>query len=438
MTALENTVTAAVLNVMRARRKGRSAPNGDPSVPPSKVAPAGLREARFSDFTAVAQLKRRWGLTPDSLQNWERLWRRNPALGQLQYERPIGWILEVDSRVVGYLGNISLLYRYGDRTLNAVTSHGLVVEPEYRAVSLSLVAAFYRQRSVDLYLTTTAVEAVGKMARAFKSDPLPQSDYDTVLFWVLQPRPFAQAMMKKLRLGTTLAHVGGMLGSAAVGTDKVLRRRWPRRGSTCLPVDEIAISQIGDDFQALWIEKCDERPRMLADRSAAALRWHFDIPGDRGSVRVLCCRKNGELLGYAVIRNDTGPNGLHRSVIADLVAKQDDPAVVRALLFEAYEHEKRSGSHILEVLGFPQTIRQVCLQWHPYQRKYPACPFYYKAVDPIFHKTLSDGLAWYATPFDGDTTLIKPSYSRVPGRQTEDAGDTTASRVPEAEGIEVR
>jgi hypothetical protein len=45
--------------------------------------------------------------------------------------------------------------------------------------------------------------------------------------------------------------------------------------------------------------------------------------------RVLCCSKNSELRGYAVIRNDI-PNetsGLRKSIIADMLVKKDDPAV---------------------------------------------------------------------------------------------------------------
>src|SRR3989442_9344115 len=148
-------------------------------------------------------------------------------------------------------------------------------------------------------------------------------------------------------------------------------------------------------------------PRLLADRSPAALRWHFESPNDAGTARVLCCYKDGDLLGYVAIFSDQDQtNGLRRSMIADMLAKQDDPAVLRTLLNAAYDHAKRVGSHVLEVLGFPNSIRQICSQWNSYRRKYAACPFYYKAVDPTLHKTLSDGRAWYATPFDGDTTLM--------------------------------
>ena len=405
---LEQKLVGAILTRIRDRQEAPSVAEGhavaDPSVSRSSVR---LREAQFSDLEAVKDLKQRWGLSSDSLENWERLWCRNPALEQLQLKRPIGWVLEAGGMVVGYLANISLLYRYGDKTLTAVTGSGLVVEPAYRALSLTLIAAFYRQKSVDLFLTTTAVGAVGKIARAFKSDPLPQQDYDTMLFWVLRPYPFAQALMKKLKLGPTLSYIGSMLASLAAGADKVFHRRLPKRRPKALSVSEISAYEIGEEFQAFWLEKLNEKPRLLANRSPASLRWHFGNPGDTGTVRVICCRNHGGLVGYAVVRNEppNHANGLRRSIVADMLAKQDDPAILSALLIAAYDHAKHAGSHVFEVLGFPQDIRKVCSQWHPYRRKYPTSPFYYKAADPALHKMLSDGTAWYASPFDGDTTL---------------------------------
>ena len=414
MSSIQEKVTAAILTMIRARRKSPSAAEGDLGFTSSHAfPPARLREALFSDFSAVAKLKKRWNLGADSLENWERLWRRNPAYAHSGLDRPIGWVLEAEGTVVGYQGNISLLYRYGERTLTAVTGHALVVEPAYRAAAVSLVASFYRQKAVDLYLTTSSIPEVGKIARAFKANALPQADCETVLFWVLQPYRFGQVVMEKLSLQPTLASMGGVAAALAVGSDKLLHRRWPRQSSRSFAVSEIGVHEIGDEFQFLWMEKLNEAPRLLADRSPAALRWHFEIPGDRGSARVLCCRRNGELLGYAVIRNDPQPNGLQKSCVADMLAKQDDPEVLRALLIAAHEHAKREGSYVLEVLGFPSSIQQVCLQWDPYLRKYPACPFYYKAADPMLHKTLSDGMAWYACPFDGDTTLIRPSFSGI-------------------------
>lgn len=443
MSSLQEKITAAILTQIRSRRSSSSSPEQVSSQPSNTAAPAELREALFSDFYAVAELKNRWGLAADSIENWERLWRRNPALVQNGVQPPIGWVLEANGAIVGYLGNIPLQCRYGDRTLTAVAAHGFVVDAPYRAVGLSLAAAFFRQKSVDLYLSTSAIEGVGKIAVAFKSAPVPQADYDTVLFWVLQPYPFAQALMKKLNLGPTLSRVGSIVASVAVGTDRILRRRWPKPVSTAYTISEIGPNDIGEDFQALWDDKLKEGSRLLGDRTPAALRWHFEIPGDRGRARVICCRKNEELVGYAVVRSDTDlKNDLRKSVIADLLARQDDRAIVRALLTAAHEYAKQAGSYVLEMQGFPAGIRRVCSEWNPYRRKYPACPYYYKAADPVLHKVLSDGAAWYACPYDGDATLIRPSYSvavpqTIQDSPMESSRDSILSGAPHPVGTEV-
>jgi hypothetical protein len=276
---------------------------------------------------------------------------------------------------------------------------------------MSLVSAFYRQKGVDLYLTTTAIPEVGRLSKAFKADVVPQTDYETVLFWVLRPRSFAQVLTEKVGLGPLLARVGSVAASFTVAIDKFFRRRWPRGSSVNFTVSEMDVISIGDDVQLFWNEKRDERTQLFADRSAEILRWHFEVPGDRGRARILCCRRNGQLMGYAVLRIDPQPDGRIKALIADVVARADDPDILKTLFVAAYELAKRQGSYILEVVGLPPAVRRVCLQWNPYSRKYPACPFYYKAADTALHEELSNGAAWYASPFDGDTTLIRPSFS---------------------------
>ena len=444
MESIEQRFARAILGMIRSRRQALATKATSLPVDSSRyVAPVRLREAAFSDFEAVSELKLRWGLNADSIENWDRLWLRNPAVADGATERPIGWVLEADEAVVGYLGNISLSYRYGDRKLTAVAAHGLVVDPPYRGVGLTLTAAFFRQKSVDLYLTTSAIEAVGRMALAFKSSYLPQPDYGKVLFWVLQPYAFSQALMKKLQLGHKISTIGCVLASLAIGTSKTLGRRWPRQSSSPFLVNEISIDEIGDDFQALWLQKLNEKPRLLAERSAVALRWHFGIPGDRGLARVLCCYKNRDLVGYAVIRTDTDQEtGLRTSIVADLLARNDDPEIVKALCVASHDHARGIGSHVLELVGLPPSIRSVCSQWGPYTRAYPACPFLYKAAHPALQRTLSDRAAWYAGPFDGDTTLIRPSYPSVrlsgtSGAQTKAYRDTSVCDVPQQTTIKV-
>jgi hypothetical protein len=412
MGSLQEKLSAALLSRIRKKQSSSAARDRNLGQPASKVPPAKLREATFADFDGVARLKARCGIVADSPENWQRLWKANPAMIAGVPPRPIGWVLDAEGEIVGYLGNISLNCQFGDKTLTAVATHGFSVDPPYRAVAFSLASAFYRQKSVDLYISSSAIEATGRMGLALKAAAVPQPDYDTVLFWVLRPHSFARTLVKKLDLKPALAPIGNALIAIGVATDKILRRRRPKHTSTDLTVREGGIDTFGSEVETLWREKLTESTKIYAERSAEVLRWHFEIPGDRGSVRVLHCYDGGNLKGYAVVRNDTDPrDGTRRSVIADLIAKQDDPEVVRVLWAAAYEHAKSVRSDILEVQGFPSHIREVSYAWHPYRRKYTASPYYYKAADPVLHKTLSDPAVWYACPFDGDATLIRPSYS---------------------------
>jgi hypothetical protein len=54
---------------------------------------------------------------------------------------------------------------------------------------------------------------------------------------------------------------------------------------------------------------------------------------------------------------------------------------------------------------------------------------------------LSDGAAWYACPYDGDATLIRPSYSGVSQKMQnsalESGRDSILADVPQSVGTEV-
>lgn len=421
MPSLEKKFVSGMLALIRARRKKSPIKGDDISgIRTSAVVPAKIREAKFSDFEGVATLKHCWGLAPDSPENWERLWQHNPATRYMGSERPIGWVLEADGKIVGYLGNIPQLYRYGGKTLTAVTAHGLVVDPSYRALSASLVAAYFQQKSVDLYISTTAIEAVGKIARAFKSDPLPQAEYHTVFFWVIRPYSFSRSLMMKLGLNTVLRTLCSGFLSVAIAVEKIFERRWPRKSPSRLSVNETNVDGIDREFDDLWLQKVSEEQRLLADRTSETLKWHFGIPSDRGDTSVLRCSVNGKLLGYAVVRHEPEDQtkGLKKSSIDDMLIANDDREVVGALILAAYGCARKAGSHTLEVMGFPQNLRAVFRSGHPYSRQYPACPYHYKAADPALHQQLSKADQWYATPFDGDASLIRPSYPISPPRVT--------------------
>jgi hypothetical protein len=280
--------------------------------------PAKQREVRFSDFENVARLQERGGLPKDNPEHWCRLWQQNPAMAVAKSQLSMGWVLETAQGIVGYQGSVPLLYQFGGRKLVAAVGTSLVIEPAYRARCIGLMASFYRQRGVDLFLLTFAIPSVVEISKAFHAKALPQRDFDKKLFWVLDVHQFTKAFSAKLGLGHGMAAVGTFLGSPVLRADTL--RRGPRGHLTNkFRITEIEVRDIGDEFQALWQRKLTEVPRLLVDRSPGSLRWHFTIPGSSSTATVLCCHRFERLVGHAIVRHAIDrETGMRRSMLADI------------------------------------------------------------------------------------------------------------------------
>jgi hypothetical protein len=408
MSVIEGKFSEAVLKRIRARsRTGSNAERAE--VPDAKVVSASsvsVREAQFSDFEQVRALNLKLGQGPDSIENWNRLWRDNPALKDGRGGARIGWVLEASGEVVGFFGTIPLQYEWNGQPLRAAATCRFAVEPAYRAFSHLLVLSFFRQKSVDLFLNSTATVEAGKMMAASKATLLPQPDYGTVLFWVLNPHRFTKEVFRKLGLNSGLAGSAAAVASLAVMGDSAIRGRVPKAKRSDYVVKELTLARMDEDFEELWAEVLQGPGRLSAKRTVEIMRWHFDPPHNRRKITLLACESGKKLVGYVIIRHEQETtSGLRRSLVADMIVRDDNPQVLEQLMASAFQCSKKAGSHVLEVMGFPQNIRQSFLKLKPYSRKYPACPFYYKARERSLHEKLANESAWYASPFDGDATL---------------------------------
>jgi hypothetical protein len=365
-----------------------------------------VRQAQFSDFGRVCALNLRLGQGPDSEENWRRLWFENPALADGRGASPIGWVLEASHEIVGFLGSIPLEYEFEGFALRAAATCRFAVDPPYRAFSHLLVVSFFRQKNVDLFLNSTATVAAGKIMTALKASPLPQPDYGNVLFWVLNPHHFAKGVLKKLGVKASLIEPGAAVASLVMKGDMAIRKRAPRGNSSGCSIRETSVHEFGPEFEQLWSESSKGNPRLLARRTPEILRWHFDPPGNRRITAVLSGWVENKLAGYLIVRHEPRDlQEIRRSLVADLLIKDSDPQILEPLFAAALGSAKKAGSDILEVMGFPDRIRQTLLQWGPYSRQYPACPFFFKARNQALHQRLTDKNAWYACPYDGDATL---------------------------------
>ena len=368
-----------------------------------------IRETRYSDAESIHGLLKRHALVSAELSAdlWTALWRENPAF-QEGPAIPMGWILEDAGAVVGYLGNIPSRYHYRGEQLLAAAARAFAVDVAFRSQSVKLLHAFCSQQNVDLLLNTSANTAAGTMFQLCKARRIPQAGYDTALFWVIEARGFAASVLRKRGHGRAVSMIGGAVLSTGVRLDTMLRRRRPVGRAAALDIDVVDPASVDDEFDEFWRHTLAERPEtLLADRSAHALRWHF---GHRGAgdrrAKLVRVRRSGRLVGYTALTiEDAADIGLRRTRIADLIAERDDPDLIDALLRGALRQAKANGSHILELVGFPERIRSRMIAGHALARQLPAWPFWYKAMRTTLAAQLQHEDAWYGSSYDGDTSL---------------------------------
>ena len=123
--------------------------------PPRGLKAPKLREARFEDHSQIATLASRFDLHVESFPAWVHLWTNNPACRTSQNKFSIGWVLDSGEGIAGYLGNIPMAYELRGQRFVAATTRAWVVDTPYRSYSPLLLATYFQQRNIDLFLSTT-------------------------------------------------------------------------------------------------------------------------------------------------------------------------------------------------------------------------------------------------------------------------------------------
>jgi hypothetical protein len=380
--------------------------------PPQKAI---LRAATFDECVEATALLVRLGMTmPEGDEAvrayFNNLWNTNPAIQAAKSKPALGWVLEDAGDMFGFFGNVPLLFEFAGQPVIVSDASLWGVHENFRSETPRLAEAYFGQTNVDLLLVTMAIKPTRRIFERHGASPVVQPDLDQVLYWVIDGGGFVRAGLRKRGLGGMASFFCSILGGMVLNARLRLFGRRPFAsldGITIIRPDEIDVG-----FDDLWQRKCKEYPgRMLANRSATALKWHFNVGRFSDKTRIICLRQpnedGGNLQGYAaLVREDAPEIGLKRIKIADLFVAGDDVTAINTLLAAAYEYAMAQRCHVLEVVGLPENLRQCVLSHKPLDRQMPTFPFYFKAINPNLEVPLSGVDGWYITPYDGDLTLL--------------------------------
>jgi len=366
--------------------------------------PPNLRQACLEDHRRIESLQFRNNVPSESQQDWERLWRGNPANDQLSGSYPIGWVLENDGgEIVGWLGNIPSAYQFRGRRLRAATPHSWVVDESYRGHGMLILNRFFRQPNVDLFLCTSISPRSEKFTRYMKVSKVPIGVWDRSAFWITNHQGFARIALTLKSF--PLPKVTSLPVSAAFSFWDWCNDRQVRSRNSSFEIELCpGFDRRFDDF---WDKLQHENEDvLLAVRTRETLAWHFQNALQKKSAWILAVSKGPSLCAYAIFdRQDNPAIGLRRVRLVDFQAhKGFEKALISALSW-MWKKCREEGTHVLEVNGCWLDRAGLPPIRAPYHRAMPSWSYYYKTNDRMLAPTLRDPTVWAASSFDGDFSL---------------------------------
>jgi hypothetical protein len=373
-----------------------------PAPPSRALKPPKLREVSFEDYSQIASLAAKFDLHTESYPAWTHLWANNPACRAAQSGIPIGWVLDVDGVIAGYLGNIALSYHLEGRTYLAATTRAWVVDTPYRSYSPLLLATYFQQRNVDLFLSTTVNSQSEAAYSSFQSTRVPVGAWDRTLFWITNYRGFISSYLRKS--ASSLAQPLSYPLSAGLYLRDQIRESHLLKGA--IPI--VPAACFDDRFQPFWEQLRAQKSRMLiADRSQEALDWHFKFALQQNRAWIYTVDGKSGLIAYAVfLRYDFPQVGLTRMRLADFqCVAENSQSILTAMLATASERCREESIHMFELVGVTPALEKGLQSASPHGRPLGSWLSYYKANNASLAGVLKNPNVWEPSLFDGDSSL---------------------------------
>jgi len=280
-------------------------------------------------------------------------WASNPVF---MSQIPRGWVLENETSLMGFIGNIPVKFLISGEEKTAVAAVSWYVDPSVRGLfSIRLLNEFLKQKNTSLFLFNTDNKNLMKILfkNKFKEYILPR--FQTIYFYILNRKKVDYLLREFLFCGS-FPHLNelsalitrlGLLMCAYIYQKPVIR-------GGALPEKEYATSRCtfcDDAFSRIWepyLNSCDA----TLSRDTKTLNWIYFSSIKPNERVVIQCRRthDNSLAGYMVfdiIWKKTSSDA--KMELMDLCLEKYDPRVLVSLLAFAIEIGKQHNAALLAV-----------------------------------------------------------------------------------------
>lgn len=315
-----------------------------------------LREATADDIESIAAYLAKH--FKQSAEQWQRImrhwWFDNPAFGDLDAMQ-LGWLLESDQHIVGFLGNIPTRFRIGEENIVVFNPTTWFVDLEHRGSpqSRELFLRFGQAADQSLSFITTPGGHVVRFYRevmGYQDFPDKPTEYASTVFDFAAALQLANSRKKRWLHAPFLPFY-----------------RWQQRRSRQTVehgYSVIEVDAIGDQFDQLW-GATQQQTMATHCRDAESLRWL--MAGQTADTKTMfAAYSDTQLLGYGLFmqRGDLGRVVLE---CVDLWWNQNTeqhlliPAAILQTVRQQYDNSQHNHPlALLKVPLFNDDVTQAC------------------------------------------------------------------------------
>ena len=363
-----------------------------------------VRDAVLDDESEVQNLCFRNGLKREKSKNaWGWIWGKNRFYNS---DWTLGWVLETDEKIVGFIGNIPRCYTFKGKELLAGVARAFVVDEKYRSHSLKLIAKFFKQANADVLIFSSANQDAATIYSFAGADKIPQSDYNKDLFWIISPIAFIFSLLRKKGVSSKISSLISWLIGPLLLIEKKLRNRWKSIKSHKIEI--ITLDKLAVDINQLWSYTQRTNPeKLLALRDREAIEWQFiNQSAIQRKPIVFAIYMHEKLYGYVIAMQKHSPEvALKRIVITDIMVRDNDHALINDLVKAVYFYAEENKMAMVQLTGFPKDIRLALNKLHPFKHSVVHDRFLYFTKRSDLKSDLAQEKIWYASTFDGDSSI---------------------------------
>jgi|SRR5579872_977455 len=361
-----------------------------------------VREAALSDYAQIAALHSRNGLEVKSQEEWEHSWVNNPVYKKVP-KWPIGWVAEINSEVVGFVGNIPLSYFFKGREIIGNATHSLCIDPPYRGYLIFLAKRYMKfcRTQLEYSVDSSANANSYRLLDGLKIPRVPTGDWANSVFWITDYVGFLESALERKKLPRLLAYPGAALLKSRDNITKP--GSWRRRTEDVTPC-----STFDQRFDVFWGDLKSAYPnRFLSVRSRDVLQWHFKYALAKERAWIATRTEGARITAYAIFcRVDSPEIKLKRVRLVDFQSLDGTSQALIPMLAWALRQCEQQKIHMLEAYGFRPDKQSVIDRLAPYRRQLPAWFYFYKTWgNTDLEEILRDPEVWDPSHFDGDASL---------------------------------